>query len=172
MHLFNALRTQVPSLGLARPAGVSAASPGVMTFEAQSEITRHLNQSIEALAKSRDQYLAVQSWARLSQPKVNQGIEKLPTNAYKDLEDLAKLMHVEVTSLFPEPTKEIPNPTKNVQSLHVAGKLITAHYRRLKRLLNPEARVEFLYDQRTFDNLASIDIGGDSTEDDIDPEDF
>lgn len=172
MHLFNALRTLVPQLGLARPAGVNANSPGVMTFEAQSEITHHLNQSIEALSKSRDQYLIVQNWAKLSQPKVNQGVEKLPPSAYQDLQLLAELMHVDVNSLFPEPSNEVKNPTANVQCLHVAGKLLTAHYRRLKRLLNPEARVEFLYDQRTIDNLAAIDIGDESSEDDDLSDDF
>ena len=160
MHLFNALRAKVPMLELAWPAGVSAASPGVMTFETQSDILNHLNNSIEAVIRNRDLYLAVQSWAKLSQPKVIQGVHKLPPSAYGDLEIFAKAMHVEISSLFPSASKEIPNPTKNPRAILVAGKLITAHYRRISKLISAQDRIEFLSDRLSNANFKSslIDI--------------
>lgn len=140
MHTFNRIRFAPPAADRARAVGVSANSPGVLTIDAPSETVEQLSKCFSNLVKSATAYEVLHIWSRLAPTSV----DRLPQSAYSDLARLCQSLGIDISSLFPEPNDNHPKPTEVPRYVLAAGKLVASFYRKMWKLLEPEAGVEFL----------------------------
>jgi len=140
MHSYNAIRKAIPSQYRAKSVGVSANSPGILTIESPNEIATHLAKSIYALDSCKATYQAVHEWSRLKPANV----EQVPTTALNDLIAFGGNLGVDIDAMFPVQVDSEPDPKSKRENILAVGKLITAHYRKLWRIVNLESRVEFI----------------------------
>lgn len=134
MHAFNRLRSAVPDNQRAKAVGVYANSPGVLTIDAPSATSERLLAVLSDLRQGIGSYNALHEWSRLKPSKV----DKLPASACTNVRDFCEFVRVDVHKLLPRGDDSSPS------EVLAAGKLIAAYYRRLWRLLEPEAGVIFL----------------------------
>jgi hypothetical protein len=138
MHAFNAIRAAVPEDQRSRPGGVNANSPGVLTINAPSETAERLGAALQAHSRSYFHYHAVHQWSRLT-PNMLEGLPALDV-ARQNVRALCEALNVDPAKLYP---KQVA-PDREAEAVLIAGKLITAYYRVLHRVLDPVQGVEFV----------------------------
>ncbi len=132
---FNRIRALIPRSSRAQSAGLSAASPGVFTLEAPTQMATRLLHTLASLDGARDAYEALYSWSKIP-PKA---LDRMPDagDAVRDLQSLCDKLAVDRTAILPPPAQSDP------EAVLTAGKMIAAYYRRLWELVSTDG-IEFL----------------------------
>lgn len=157
---YERLRQAIPRNENAKSIGVSAASPGVLTIEASSQIASHLISTLQNLPEAKPAYKILHQWSKLDASQA----ELLPTSAYDDLCNLCELLNVDVTAL-------VGSEQLTQKKIYIAGKLIAAQYRKLLKVAKQDSGVDFLNLQAAAPNLQieveedEIDTNDDETDD-------
>ncbi len=136
VNAFSSIRGYVPREKRAKSAGVSAFSPGVFTMEVPTDVERLLATAIRGLPDSDKIYRVLHSWSKLDP----QRIDHMPDLglAKQHIETLCGRLGVDSKVLLPSEKETDP------AAVLVAGKLISAYYRRLWMIIDPGAGAEFL----------------------------
>jgi len=137
---YRTMRGSVPRESRVNSVGVFASSPGVLTLEAPAMIANHIAATLSQLKNHGQVFKQLHQWSRLKPV----AFERVPENAFDDLETLCTCLDIDMDSLFPDPTEFNPNPKTDKKSILAAGKLIASHWKRLWNVLKPGNGVEFI----------------------------
>ncbi len=137
---FKKMRDNIPKNQRVSSAQVHASSPGILNLEAPTEIADHVANVLAKLKDNIENFKVLHSWSKLKPLNIN----SLPPSAFDDLADLCNGLLVDIDSIFPAPTSELPDPKSDAQSILTAGKLVAAHWTRLWKVLKPKSGVEFI----------------------------
>lgn len=161
---FNRIRNVIPEEMRSKSVGISANSPGVLTLETPASTAKQVAKALAALPGSMDAYRALQSWARFKTDMADKIPD--PVVARQDLLRLCHLLSVDEKVLLP------PGNETNKVAILVAGKLIAAYHRRLRKLLHPREGVEFISAKIDGAETASHPQDGDEDEDEDEGEGY
>lgn len=156
---FHTLRNAVPVEQLPRSASISLNSPGALVVETAADAANVLEDALRALPLCVEAYKRLYAWSRLH----SRAVEKLPPDALENVQELCAHLDVDYTKLLPN-----SRPFIERSDIHVAGKMIAAYYRMLRRVARPQGGVEFTGPSS---DAAAVDFVGENDVDDADLED-
>ena len=163
---FNNMRAKVPKEMNAKSVGVSAGSPGVLTIEAPSHTANRLMSTLARLPGAVNAYHNLHVWARLKPTRAHE----IPQEAAID--DLRRLCE----KLGVDPHKVLPTLGQQGDidplDILVAGKLVAAYFRKLRKLLDKKTGAEFISVNLEEETPEQVQFLPDDTDDEEDYEEY